>query len=556
MISTFQRYEEIKMTTNPKQKLTIVGGGIIGAMEAYYAYLDAKAKGEQVRITIYERYPSQRESPTASIVPSLTIDEIMSVVPRGPVLDEKLGVPFYLPGGIRISDVAGVNDSPTAQRFISQVKDYSKDEVGHAARTQTLLELGRMSMDLWQEFYDNGDDELKKILKESNFNPCHEPRTDKLVLHEGYRIDLIYNIPDARRNAERMRADYISQGYASCKILSPAEVKAMDPFLADFCEQQSADETTWNNDAVALYRPGGCIDTERFLPKFYVYLQKLLGEYVNEEGKTKKCFQIKYDRNVNQVSFSDDDKTVINGLGFANNTAKHNKHAYEQSDYAFCPGEAVGTLTTLGFDEPAYAGFAGASLLFNIPIPADKLEQYKQFNHCMEVHQEGVVLAWQARFRDNKIYIGVAGTKAFYGDKKPHKDEEFATNRNLLQLNMVNDVLPEFISLALGRNTHGQKLDANDLRALEDARVVQRWAGTRAVAYDGFPTLGPLYNSAGEIQNAHCTTHLGSGGVSFALAVVAVSRCGIFGRARAPTPLVEKVLEYGNSKRSAVVPMR
>ena len=39
----------------PQNKLTIVGGGIIGALEAYHAYLDAKSKGGQVRITIHEK---------------------------------------------------------------------------------------------------------------------------------------------------------------------------------------------------------------------------------------------------------------------------------------------------------------------------------------------------------------------------------------------------------------------------------------------------------------------------------------------------------------------
>lgn len=59
------------------------------------------------------------------------------------------------------------------------------------------------------------------------------------------------------------------------------------------------------------------------------------------------------------------------------------------------------------------------------------------FSHRMEVHQEGVVLAWQARYIDEKIFIGVAGTKAFYGDQRPTKDQAFAKDRNLLQLNMI-----------------------------------------------------------------------------------------------------------------------
>jgi len=165
----------------------------------------------------------------------------------------------------------------------------------------------------------------------------------------------------------------------------------------------------------------------------------------------------------------------------------------------------------------------------------------------MEVHQEGVVLAWQARFRDNKIFIGVAGTKAFYSDQKPHKDQAFAKNRNLLQLNMVNDVLPEFISLALGKNTKGQKLNESDLKYLEDNKLANRWVGTRAVAFDGFPTVGALYHSDSKVSNARCTTHLGSGGASFAPAAVTVSRSSV--HEQASDNLIQDVIKYGDSRR-------
>jgi hypothetical protein len=187
-------------------------------------------------------------------------------------------------------------------------------------------------------------------------------------------------------------------------------------------------------------------------------------------------------------------------------------------------------------------------LMLNIPIPIEQLEQYAKFNHCMEVHQEGVVLAWQARFRDNKIFIGVAGTKAFYSDQKPHKDQEFAKNRNLLQLNMINDVLPEFISLALGRDTKGQKLTVEDLTKLEKSGIAERWVGTRAVAYDGFPTLGAVYKEDREVSNARTTTHLGSGGGSFSPASIFVSRSTLNKKVE-PDKLTQNVLRYGSSKR-------
>ncbi|MDR3490793.1 MAG: GNAT family N-acetyltransferase [Gammaproteobacteria bacterium] len=519
---------DVKMKSRyPQNKLTLVGGGIVAALEVYFAYLDAKNKNTQLRVTINEKNKTLTETTTANIVPSLTPDEILSVVPRGPVLVEKLGILFNQPGGIRIDDVDGVNQSETAKQFITQVQEYSKDEGNHNARTKTLLELGKMSMELWQRIYDDADAELKKILEESNFNPCREPRSQSTVLHDGYRIDLIYSVSNAKNKAEEMKNDYESLGYKNCKILSPTEVKTLDPFLTDFCESHTekneAEESKWKNDTVALYRPGGCLDTEIFLPKFYAYLKKVMGQYVNEEGKLKDCFHIKFERHVKGIVYGNNDKTLVNGLRFFNDSVKRNKHAYSNSNYVFCPGEAVGTLQSLGFSEPAYAGFAGASLKLSIPVPADKLELYSKFNHCMEVHQEGVVLAWQARIRDNKIFIGVAGTKGFYSDVKPNKDEAFAKNRNLLQLNMVNDVLPEFMSLALGKNTKGQKLTEADLALLEEKNIAKRWVGTRAVAYDGFPTVGNVYNADGKLSNARTTTHLGSGGASFSPAAVLAS---------------------------------
>jgi len=516
----------------PTQKLTIVGGGIIGAMEAYYAHAEASAKGERLRVTMFEaRGP--RESTAEKIAPSLTPDEILSVVPRGGVLVQKLGMLFSQPGGIRVDDVSDVNGSQTAEAFISQVQIYSEDEQGHQQRTETLLKLGKTSMDFWQDLYDQADPALSQILEDSNFNPCREPRQAINTLHDGYRIDLIYGIPHALSKAQGMMSDYQALGYTACKILSPAEVKELDPFLADFCDSYSdtaeSGEPCWKGEAVALYRPGGCLDVEVFLPKFYEYLRGVMGQYTNEAGIKKDCFRLKFGRDIAGIVYADDyssDKLLIEGLQYGD-VFKRNTHSYESSDYVFCPGEAVGTLKRLGFEEPAYAGFAGASLKLNIPIPVDQLEAYSNFNHCMEVHREGVVLAWQARFRDNHIFISVAGTKAFYADQKPHKDQAFAKDRNLLQLNMINDVLPQFISLALERDTTGQPLSAEDLQYLEEQGVAKRWVGTRAVAYDGFPTLGDVFyagRTERPVENARCTTHLGSGGVSFAPAAVIFSR--------------------------------
>ncbi len=67
---------------------------------------------------------------------------------------------------------------------------------------------------------------------------------------------------------------------------------------------------------------------------------------------------------------------------------------------------------------------------------------------------------------------------------------------------MINDVLPEFISLALQRDTKGQTLTEEDLADLEKKKIANRWVGVRAVAADGFPTIGYLFNPKGQVSNA------------------------------------------------------
>ncbi len=520
------------------EELVIVGGGIAGAIEAYFAHIEAQEKNLPLSITIYEKNDSISQTTVSNIVPSLTCDEIISVVPRGQELKTKLEIPFFLPGGIRVDDIAGIDGTQVTERFKEQVQVYSLDELGHQDRTQHLLALGKMSMDLWQELYDTGDAEFKAILDSANFNPCHEPlQTDTRVLHDGYRIDLIYNVPNPQERAEGMIRDYKAVGCNHCAILTPDEVVALDPFLKNFCESRSVDGV-WNEDTIAVWRPGGCIDTQVFLPKLYAYLKKHRGD----------DFQIHYGKKVTSVEYAHDDSgnLVIVGLSFEDGQTVTKDAACCQ--FVFCPGEAVGTLKKLEFYEPAYAGFAGVSLLLDIAIPKEKIEEFSKFNHCMEVCQEGIVLAWQARFRNNKIFIGVAGTKSFYGDQRPTKDQEFAKNRNLLQLNMINDVLPQFISEAFGYNTLGKTLTRDDLDYLENQGIARRWAGVRAVVYDGFPTVGYLYKDGARVENARCTTHLGSGGGSFAPAAVFMSRNAMNAQHNA---FEKRILQYADSSRNA-----
>lgn len=530
------------------EELTIVGGGIVGAIEAYYAHLDAKENNTSLHITIYEKNQSISDTTASNIVPSWTPDEILSVVPRGQALVDKLKIKFSEPGGIRVDDVAGVNDTATTELFTQEVQNYSLDEAGHNQRTQDLLALGKMSMDMWKEIYTHADAELKAILDESNFNTCHEPlKAGKKTLRDGYRIDLIYNVSNAQERAEGMKRDYEALGYKQCAILTPTEVMTIDPFLTDFCKDHSVDNA-WNNDTVALWRPGGCIDAQVFLPKLYAYLKKVMGTYTNAHGQKEDCFQIKFGKKVTGVEFSKNNagKTVVVGLTFEDGQVTRSKGA--KSDYVFCPGEAVGTLKQLGFCEPAYAGFAGVSLKLDIEIPDNKLAEYKKFNHCMEVHGVGVVLAWQGRFRDGKISVGVAGTKGYYAKEAATIYQEFAKNRNLLQLNMINDVLPEFISLALKYDTKGKILTEKDLHYLESEKIATRWAGIRAVVYDGFPTVGYVYKDGSKVENARCTTHLGSGGVSFSPAATKISRNAMNEK---PDAFTQRILKYGDSSRTS-----
>lgn len=546
------------------RKTIIIGGGHLGLIEAYSEYQTARKNNQQIRIKIFEKNSSIEETTAANIWNSHTLDEIVSVVPRGDELRQKLKIPFNQPGGIRVEDIQGVNDSVCTQRFIDEVMRYAEDEEGHRDRTEALLSLGRAGMALWKQFYESADPELQAIFRESNFNPCCELKEgEEPELHRGYRIDLIYDVPHASERATTMKSTYKELGYTHCQILSPDEVEERDPSLAQFCAMHSVGEKgkrQWKEDSVALWRPGGCLDTQAFLPKLAEYLKRTMGTYVSKNGKTKDRFQLKFNKKVTGVTYGEqgDGRVEIKGLKFEDGTQTRDKQSPSNMSYVFCPGEAVGTLDKLGFREPAYAGFAGASLSLNVPVSAEQLKAFEGFSHCMEVHKVGVVLAWQARVRNGKIFLGGAGTKAYYGDKVPTTHDKFARDRNLLQLQMFNDVLPQVVSLALERDTRGQTLTEQDMAILEAKGIGKRWVGRRAVAYDGFPTWGRLYHEDELVPNGRGTTHLGSGGGSFSLITSLISRYALDPEAVRTdleslglTPeFMEKIMSYADSRRT------
>ena len=89
----------------------------------------------------------------------------------------------------------------------------------------------------------------------------------------------------------------------------------------------------------------------------------------------------------------------------------------------------------------------------------------------------------------------------------------------------------------------------NDLQQLLDNGLAERWVGKRSIVYDGFPTMGKIYNQKGSVDNAFCATHFGSGGVSDAPIAVMISRSSLYAKPNDQSPLVNEALKYGRSNR-------
>jgi len=293
-----------------------------------------------------------------------------------------------------------------------------------------------------------------------------------------------------------------------------------------------------------------------------------MGTYTNAEGKVKNCFKIRYNREVTGLIYGEEEKerNSVIGLRYTDHSSKstkikYNKHAYYQFDVALQPGEAVNTLANLGLEQAPEVGFAGPSLRLDVPIPLDRLAEFSKHNNYMEVLRPGVVLAWQMRMQANgKLFIGAAGTKANYGHVEPRIDEAFAKDRHLLQLNMVNDVVPDVMSVALGRNTTGQTLTAEDLKLLIDKKIAHIAVKRRAVRPNGFITVGDAHRQkdGARIANLSINTDGGSGGVSLAPASNFMNMLAEQNRKNQKAKVTEvteafaaKVFHYGSSRGRA-----
>jgi glycine/D-amino acid oxidase-like deaminating enzyme len=496
----------------------IVGGGIIGMLEAYYALSEAEKLKENINILIFERNARFDQTPAMNIFPSLTPDEILAVIPRGEMLVRDMAVPFSQGDGIKVSDVPALDmSSKVVKDFIDSVTVYGEDLKGYKKREHALLSLGKLSMELWDEMYRQGDYALRSLMQASNYKPCKEVSRGETRLGQGYRIDIFYNQSGADALVQALVKKYRSSGYVSTRKLSPEDAVAIDPQLKDFISRhtkKSGDGLVWKKDAHAIWRPGGCINAHDFMLGLRAYLQEKAKELANGSS-----VNILLDHEVVGVDLGADDK--ISGLKVKVDKGKNTKvfpvpnKAKPSTQIVFAPGESVGTLRKLGFKEPDYAIFAGPSLRLDIPLSEKLKNKYKALNHAMEVHQNGVVLAWQAKNDNGLVTIGIAGTKAFYGDVMPKNTEDFARDRHLLQLNTAYELYPDIINEGLGGASHQSGLMQADLDRLIKKGMARAWVGARAVAYDEFPTLGLLYKGNNAIKNARVVTHLGSGGVSF-----------------------------------------
>jgi hypothetical protein len=521
----------------PSRKIRTIGAGVSSGIDMLLEYLLSKEKNEKVRVTMYDKNASVEDTTATNIAPSLTIDELLSVVPSGEDLVKALQIFFNESGGIRV-DIPGIYDTESVQEFIAAVIHESTYKEKAQQRQELLYALGKLSMQAWEALYEKAkilDPQLATIFDETNFNFCGQSKKAVRELQDGYRIDLIYDTADAATKAANMCALYQGYGYDRSNILSPREVRELDPALAQFCVNNAIDDDHWQTGVQAVYRPGGSIDMNKFLPKLYEHLANNMGVYRNDLGEIKSCFRVKYNREVR--GFEYDANNAIKAVKFVladSNTeySKPNKHHYENgTEYLLVPGENTGFLRKVGIQEPPHTKFAGASLALKIPVSQEQFYHYRNYKNCMEVHKPGVVLAWQLRtLQENEKYyisIKVGGTKALYGDVTPNVTDDFAKNRHLLQLRIINDVVPDLLSLAFaGVSKSSCELSYDDLQFLVDSKIAKPWVGSRSVAYSDGASLGSVFTSddGRTIANARIIDKASSGGVSFAPGHALLSR--------------------------------
>lgn len=547
--------------SRPARKITIVGGGIIGYLEAVLEYLKFKQTGEPVKVSMYEMDPAISYTTGYNNRPSITVNEPASVVPRAEALLKAIQTVCTERGGIKMPDVPGILDSESVKVFLAEVEAFSKDANQVDAKNTQLLEYGKFAVSLWQFLYENMGDEFKKIMDESNYKPCSRPGEwdDPST---GYRCDPIFNhhTITAESRAEAIIKEHVDLGYQHCKILSPAEAEQRDPSLKHFCDSQSViDETTgqrrWKSEACVVLRPGGRINGSIFLLKVREFLEKNLGTYLDENNQVKNCFHASYNKEVVGMVAKDNtagtakilESLLLNTT--KNNGVKDNRARYgNHHEVILCPGKKVNTIPNLGIDFPAFTGFAGPSVLFDLTVPVSELAdhpEYLNLDNCMEALEEDIVLAWQSKTvkvddHHVKISIGVAGSKALSGEETPNNDQVFAQTKQTKLLNMINTIYPKAISMALGKDTTGMVLTFDHLQKLAQEGIVKLWVGNRAVAVDSMFSVGQGKIDGKPIEGVSMNTHGGSGGFAHGVGMVYLRRHALYGEGvphpKAPQP--------------------
>ncbi len=538
----------------PNGKLTIIGDGPVAYFIAYMWYLESKKAGEQ-RVTIYGKPLGNTKPLAENLFPSLSPNEL-SVIPLGKDLLNALQHPYYeLNGGLGI-DVPEINEAQTTQEFMSAVRKSSLDEEKYRYRAKILDDFGQYAMWVWAHIYTHADSKLKQILDDCQFIGCQQTAND---VKKGYRMNVYYNTDGIEESLANAITHFRSLGYTSTTVLTPDEVMEKDPLLTDFCNDYSElneqNIRVWKKGAAVVWKPGGSIDTHKFMPLFAEYLEAVMGSYINDQDLQKKCFRVKR-REVTGLVFDPLQHDKLIGLTSTLDKNHNGKH-YKHHEFVLCPGAAVGTLRTFGLYEPAAARFVGSSLKLQLPLSKVKdadLSTYKMHlalssNRCGSVCRAGV---------DGKhCFIGIAGTTTFYGETEPKLTDSFTQIQQVFQLNLLNSVFPRFISIGLGEDTRNKTLTVMHLQRLIDEHIIFRAVGSRAVSFDGAPTIDfAIRRPSGEkVTNLRVITHLSSAGVSNAPAAVAISRF-LTGRQHpifhVPTELGQRVLDISRSTRADV----
>lgn len=496
-------------------KISIAGNGIVALMVAYLLFLRSHEEQKAVKITIRGKYPIDYTT-AAFLVPSLSWNEILSVVPPGKKLLDSLQKLFTdFKGGIRLEETDTI--LLKAKEFIDAVESSGNDEQAQHRRTELLVEFSKLSLSIWELIYQSADQELRNIFDECNFLPCRELSSSEIKLRDGYRLDVYYEADDIEKKLQTAIEESMKNGYKHAQLVSPDNLLKLDTSFKTYVNSYSTlNENSirvWNKGAGVILRPGGCVNTPLFLKKFSEYMQKIMGTYLTEKGIEKPRFKVKLGE-VTGLQYAKDKNHV---LAFeVDKQQKTNKHHYIQENFILCPGEKIGTVRRFGLFEPPHARFVGFSLKLSIPedlvFKAGFSLDYKS-NMAIRTGAVSSSVVQVGKFGE-QFSLGIGGLKAFLGLDDPDLNADYAIKASLYQLNMLNKVYAPFISVCLGKNTQGTLLTSDDLNVLIKNKFLTRWTGSRACAFDGAPTVDYGYNGQGQVDNLLIATHLSSGGVT------------------------------------------